>query len=141
MNFLLDTNVVSALRVRGRNPEVEEWSSSIPAQAQYVSALTISEIERGVAAKERTDSQQGKILRMWFEDMLLPGFAGRILPFDLPAARALGSFRVPDRAPLDDALIASIAVAHHMTVATRNTKHFEALDGVQLVNPWTGQSY
>lgn len=140
MNFLLDTNVVSALRVRGRNPEVEAWSSSVPAQAQFVSALSISEIERGVTAKERTDSQQGKILRMWFEEMLLPGFAGRILPFDLPAARALGSFRVPDRAPLDDALIASIAVAHHMTVATRNTKHFEALAGVRLVNPWTGYS-
>ncbi|AZU01161.1 type II toxin-antitoxin system VapC family toxin [Brevibacterium linens] len=140
MNFLLDTNVLSALRVRGRNPEVESWSSSVPAQAQFVSALSISEIERGVTAKERTDSQQGKILRMWFEEMLLPGFAGRILPFDLPAARALDSFRVPEHAPLDDALIASIAVAHQMTVATRNTKHFEALAGVRLVNPWTGQS-
>ena len=58
----------------------------------------------------------------------------------MPAARALGSFRVPEYAPLDDALIASIAIAHHMTVATRNTKHFETLDGVQLVNPWTGYS-
>lgn len=140
MNFLLDTNVVSALRVRERNPEVEDWSGSIPAQAQFVSALSISEIERGVAAKERTDARQGKVLRTWFEDMLLPGFAGRVLPFDLPAARALGRFRVPEHAPLDDALIAAIAVAHHMTVATRNTKHFEALEGVRLVDPWTGHS-
>ncbi|WP_152348319.1 type II toxin-antitoxin system VapC family toxin [Brevibacterium sp. CFH 10365] len=140
MNYLLDTNVISALRVRGRNPEVEDWSNSIPTCDQFVSALSISEIERGVASKERTDAQQGKVLRTWFEDMLLPGFAGRILPFDLPAARALGMFRVPEHAPLDDALIAAIAVAHNMTVATRNRKHFEALEGVRLVDPWTGNS-
>ncbi|UVI34745.1 type II toxin-antitoxin system VapC family toxin [Brevibacterium spongiae] len=140
MNYLLDTNVISALRVRGRNPEVEDWSNSLPTSVQFVSALSISEIERGVAAKERNDSQQGGVLRTWFEDMLLPGFAGRILPFDLPAARALGTFRVPEHAPLDDALIAAIAVAHNMTVATRNTKHFEALEGVRLVDPWTDNS-
>lgn len=136
MNYLLDTNVVSALRVRGRNPKVEAWSESVPTNAQFVTTLSISEIERGIAAKERSDAQQGKILRVWLEEMLLPGFAGRILPFDLPAARALGSFRVPEHAPLDDALIAAVAVANNMTVATRNTKHFEALEGIQLVNPW-----
>lgn len=140
MNYLLDTNVVSALRVRGRNPEVEHWSDAIPTNAQFVSALSISEIERGVAAKERSDARQGRILRTWFDEMLLPGFAGRILPFDLSAARTLGSFRVPEHAPLDDALIASIAVSKNMTVATRNTRHFEALEGVRLVNPWMGNS-
>ena len=136
MNFLLDTNTVSALRIRGRNPEIEDWSSSVPLAAQFISAPTVAEIERGVAAKERQDSRQGQILRGWFEERLLPGFAGRILAFDLSAARILGSFRVPEHAPLDGALIASIAVANGMTVATRNTKHFEPLDGVRLVNPW-----
>lgn len=136
MNFLLDTNTVSALRIRGRNPEIEKWSNSVPLTAQFISAPTVAEIERGVSAKERQDSRQGLILRGWFEERLLPGFAGRILAFDLSAARVLGSFRVPEHAPLDDALIASIAVANGMTVATRNTKHFEPLDGVRLVNPW-----
>lgn len=136
MNFLLDTNTVSALRIRGRNPEVERWSSSVSFTAQFISAPTIAEIERGVMAKERQDSHQGLILREWLEERLLPGFAGRILGFDLAAARVLGSFRVPEHAPLDDALIASIAVANNMTVATRNSKHFEPLDGVRIVNPW-----
>lgn len=136
MNFLLDTNTVSALRIRGRNPEVENWSEAVPLTAQFISAPTVAEIERGVLAKERQDSRQGWILRRWFEERLLPGFAGRILAFDLSAARVLGSFQVPEHAPLDDALIASIAVANGMTVATRNTKHFEPLDGVRLVNPW-----
>ncbi len=131
----MDTNVVSALRVRGRNPSVEAWASSIPAADQFVTATTIAEIERGVVAKERGDSAQGEILRRWFEDRVLPAFADRVLPFDLPAARILATFRVPEHAPLDDALIAAIAQAVEMTVATRNTKHFEPL-GVQCHNPW-----
>lgn len=139
MNFLLDTNTVSALRIRGRKPEVEKWSESVPLTAQFISAPTVAEIERGVLAKERQDSRQGLIIRGWFEERLLPGFAGRILTFDLASARVLGSFRVPEHAPLDDALIASIAVANNMTVATRNTRHFEPLEGVRILNPWDSQ--
>lgn len=48
MNFLLDTNTVSALRIRGRNPEVEKWSEAVPLTAQFISAPTVAEIERGV---------------------------------------------------------------------------------------------
>lgn len=135
MRYVLDTNVVSAMRVRGRNPSVEGWAASIPAADQFVTATTIAEIERGVVAQERADAAQGAVLRRWFEDRVLPAFADRVLPFDLPAARILATFRVPEHAPLDDALIAAIAQAVEMTVATRNTKHFEPL-GVHCHNPW-----
>lgn len=135
MRYLLDTNVVSALRVRGRNPAVEAWAASIPVNDQFVAATTAVEIERGVATWERSDAQQGAVLRRWFSDRMLPAFADRVLPFDLAAARALATYRVPEHAPLDDALIAAVAEANDLVVATRNTKHFEPL-GVQLVNPW-----
>ncbi len=133
--YLLDTNVVSALRVRGRNPLVEAWAAAIPHQVLFVASLTIAEIELGIAVKERSDPDQGAVLRRWFEDRLLPGFAGRVLPFDLAAARILATYRIPDRAPLHDAVIASTAKAANLTVATRNTAHFAPL-GVALVNPW-----
>src|SRR5690625_6946293 len=87
MKYLLDTNVVSALRVRGRNPAVETWAASIPIVDLFITAITISEIERGVVAKERVDTAQGIILRRWFEDHVLPAFTGRVLPFDLASAR------------------------------------------------------
>lgn len=135
MQYLLDTNVVSALRVRGRNPQVETWAASVPVTDQFVTATTIAEIERGVVAKERSDPSQGEVLRRWFEDRVLPAFADRVLPFDLPAARILATYRVPAHAPLDDALIAAIAQASEMTVVTRNTRHFEPL-GVTCINPW-----
>lgn len=70
MRYVLDTNVVSALRVRGRNSTVEAWAASVPVIDQFVAlprdlriaiALSIAELERGVAAKERTDPAQGKV--------------------------------------------------------------------------------
>lgn len=135
MTYVLDTNVLSALRVRGRNPSVESWAASVPVAEQFVAATTIAEIERRVFAKERADAAQGEMLRRWFEERVLPAFAGRVLAFDLTAARILATFRVPEHAPLDDALIGAVAQAADMTVATRNTKHFEPL-GVRCHNPW-----
>lgn len=135
MKYVLDTNVVSALRVHGRNPAVEAWARSVPVADQFVAALTIAEIERGVIAKERTDPAQGEILRRWLDDRVLPAFADRVLPFDLPAARILATFRVPEHAPYDDALIAAVAQAAGANVVTRNTTHFSPL-GVRCLNPW-----
>jgi predicted nucleic acid-binding protein len=135
VRYLLDTDVVSALRVRGRNPAVEAWAASVAVNDQFITATTVAEIERGVAALERADAQEGVVLRRWFSDRVLPAFADRILPFDLAAARVLAAYRVPEHAPFDDALIAAVAEANDLVVATRNTKHFEPLR-VQLLNPW-----
>ncbi|MGE4428611.1 MAG: type II toxin-antitoxin system VapC family toxin [Solirubrobacteraceae bacterium] len=135
MQYVLDTNVVSALRVRGRHPRVEAWTTGVPVADQFVSAMTMAEIERGVVAKERSDPSQGEVLRRWFEDRVLPAFTGRVLPFDLGAARILATYRVPEHAPLDDALTAAVAQAAEMTVVTRNTRHFEPL-GVACLDPW-----
>lgn len=135
MKYVLDTNVVSALRVRGREPAVAAWASSVPVADQYVTAMTVAEIERGVVARERADPDQGAVLRRWLEDRVLPAFAGRVLAFDLPAARILAAYRVPEHGPYDDALIAAVAESQEMTVATRNTKHFGPL-GVACLDPW-----
>lgn len=136
MRYVLDTNVVSALRIRGRNPRVEAWVSSVPVADLFVTATILAEIERGVVAEERTDPCQGTVLRRWFNDRVMPSFAERTLPFDLAAARILAAYRVPEHAPLDDALIAAVAQASQMTVVTRNVKHFEPL-GVTCIDPWS----
>lgn len=133
--FVLDTNVVSALRVKGRNPQVEAWASSVAVTDQFVTAVTMAEIERGVVTKERADPPQGEVLRRWFDSRVLPAFSGRVLAFDLEAARILATYRVPEHAPLDDALTAAIAQSADMVIVTRNTRHFEPL-GVVCLDPW-----
>lgn len=62
-------------------------------------------------------------------------FADRVLAFNLDAARILASYRVPEHAPLDDALIAATVEAHGMVLVTRNIKHFAPL-GVRVIDPW-----
>jgi predicted nucleic acid-binding protein len=135
VSFVLDTNVVSALRTPNRNPEVFAWAASVPAELTFITALTVAEIGRGICAMERHDRVQGDRLRTWFRSDVLGVFAERMLPFDTDAALIFASYRVLDRAPMDDALIAAIAQAHGMTVATRNTRHFEPLV-VETINPY-----
>lgn len=135
MRYVLDTNVVSALRLPHRNPEVATWARGVLHEDQFVTAFTIAEIERGVCRKEAVDPAQGEVLRRWFAAQVLPAFEGRVLPFDLAAARIFAKYPIPGRVPIDDAQIAAVAMANSMVLATRNIKHF-AVTGVAVFNPW-----
>ncbi|MFL9876320.1 type II toxin-antitoxin system VapC family toxin [Paraburkholderia megapolitana] len=136
MMFLLDTNVISELRVPKRaNINVLAWASSQPVAAQFLSAITVFELELGVSKKERKDAAQGAVLRAWFDGQVLPQFAGRVLAFDQAVALRCARLHVPDPQAERDAVIAATALVHGMTVVTRNTDDFKAT-GVPLLNPW-----
>lgn len=137
MSFLLDTDVVSELRKPSGRAErsVVTWASSHEAHSLYLSVITVMEIEVGVARVERRDSRQGNSLRAWLHDQVLSAFANRILPVDLPAARRAATLHVPDPRPDRDAMIAGTALAHGLTVVSRNVSDFEPM-GVGVVNPW-----
>lgn len=110
-----------------------------PSQAAELAGLTLHDAALIAAAMdaELADSTRIQYASAWrqWERWCRTAFADRVLPFDLPAARVLASYRVPEHAPLDDALIAAIAQSADMTVATRNTRHFEPL-GVACLDPW-----
>jgi predicted nucleic acid-binding protein len=136
--FVLDTNVVSELRkVRGGRADknVAQWAEGMETAALYLSAITVQELETGVLLAERRDRAQGAALRAWFEDQVLPAFAGRVLPVDAAVARRSAALHVPNPGPFRDSLIAATALAHNMTLVTRNTADFQA-SGVPLLNPW-----
>jgi predicted nucleic acid-binding protein len=136
--YVLDTNVVSELRkVRSRKADtrVAEWADSVEAVSLYVSAITILELEIGVAQMEGRDAAQGTMLRAWMDNHVLPEFASRVLPVDTAVARRCARLHVPDRRAERDALIAATALVHGMTLVTRNLADFE-LTGVPLLNPW-----
>jgi len=136
--YVLDTAVVSELRKArsGRaDPNVVTWSASAPVGALYLSAVTILELEIGVLRLERRDVAQGRMLRAWFEDSVLPAFDGRVLPIDTTVARRCAPLHVPNQLSYRDAFIAATALVHGMTVVTRNVADF-AGTGVALLNPW-----
>lgn len=136
--YLLDTSVLSeARKVRaGRaDPQVMRWVEAADPLHQFLSVITVQELEMGTLRIERRDPVQGRVLRMWLEDRVLPTFAGRLLPVDLAVARRSAALQVPDPRPERDSLIAAMALVHGMTVVTRNVADF-ALMGVPLLNPW-----
>lgn len=134
--FILDTNVVSALRRPERAaPRLVAWAASAPVADYFLSAITVLELELGVRLKERKDAAQGASLREWLEGQVLPRFEGRILCIDTAVARRCAVLHVPDPRAERDALIAATALVHGMTVATRNVADF-APSGVPTCNPW-----
>ena len=141
--FLVDTNVVSELRrhATGRaDPRVVAWARAAPVAVQFVSAVTLAELEVGVLRTERRDRRQGAALRRWFDEDVLRAFAGRVLPVDEAVARRTAVLHVPDPAPSHDALIAATALVHGLTVVTRDVADFARFDGVRVLDPWAGST-
>jgi predicted nucleic acid-binding protein len=138
--FLLDTNVISELRKAGdgkADANVIAWLSSVDATTFYLSAITLMEIELGILRIERRDPAQGARLRAWMDQRILPEFADRTLPVDAAVALRCALLHVPDPRPERDAFIAATALAHGMTVVTRNLADLVST-GVPLLNPWDG---
>ena len=134
--MLLDTNVLSEL-VRARpQPQVVAF---VRAQSDpLISALTIHEIAYG--AERAPDPARRAKLVAWVAQIRRQ-FAGRIVAIDADIAEQAGRPRAAAAAqgastdPID-ALIAACAVARAASVATRNTRDFEAY-GVGLIDPWS----
>ena len=138
MIWLLDTNFVSELRkVRSgkANANVAAWAEREQPYSQFISAITLHELELGVLLMERRDASQGKLLRTWLMDRVMPAFEGRILPVDAEVAQRSAALHVPDPRPERDAFIAATALVRGMTIVTRNVSDFAQM-GVRLINPW-----
>ncbi|SOE00532.1 type II toxin-antitoxin system VapC family toxin [Caenispirillum bisanense] len=136
--IVLDTNVVSEAMKPAPAAAVRDWLDAQAAETLFLTSVTIAELRFGVGALPdgRRKQQLGEVL-----DGVLGLFAGRILPFDTPAALRYADLAVAARAagrglPTPDGYIAAIAAAHGFSVATRDTGPFEGA-GLPVIDPWT----
>ena len=111
------------------------WWQTVDLLDCYLSVITVQEIETGVLLVERTDAPQSQAIRRWLEQVVLRDFEGRILSIDISTARRCAPFHVPKKSPYRDSLIAATAIAHGMTVVTRNVRDFQNI-GMSVINPW-----
>lgn len=134
--YLLDTNVLSGLRTGKPQPDAQvlAWAATVPLAAQYVSVVTWMEIDIGILRLQRRDAAQAQALQVWFAQVRAL-FAGRTLPVDEAVVQRCAQLHVPNPAPPHDALIAATALAHGLTLVTRNVRDFAGM-GVELLNPW-----
>lgn len=132
--YLVDTNIIS--EARRKSPEAVTWLRSVDPAQVYLSVITLGEIMRGIALKQRTDPQAAAHLAEWLA-ALRAGHSDRILPITDQIAVEWG--RLAALRPRGDAdgLIAATARVHDLVLVTRNVRDFEDT-GVLLRNPWDG---
>ncbi len=110
------------------------WLKTVDPATLFMSVITIGEINKGIAARERTDPIAAAALGRWL-DGLRSAYADRILPIDDAVATAWGQLMARRTFPALDGLIAGTARVHNLTLVTRNVADF-AETGVDVVNPW-----
>lgn len=138
MSYLLDTCVISELVRKEPCPRVLSWMRSCLEESLYLSAMTMGEVERGIAGL--SDSQKKVRFILWVNEDLLRRFSGRILPVTLEVAVTWGKLRALTESkgqplPVIDALIAATAQVHHLTLVTRDASLLTA-EGIEVLNPW-----
>lgn len=134
MSFLLDTDVLSALRRRERHRPVAEWLENQRTADLHLSVVTIGEVERGIARQRDRDPVFTRELADWL-DRVLTWYGDRVLAVDVGTARRWGQLTEALGHATADLLIAATALEHGLTVVTRNTRHFEPT-GVPVINPF-----
>src|SRR5882724_4470901 len=137
MRYLLDTNILSNVTKPGPSESLVAWMAEQTDQDLFIASLTVAEIRRGVL--EKPAGKRRDQLEAWFSGPEGPQtlFAGRVLPFDEPAAlvwarlMADGKAKGRPRSALDT-IIAAVAEANGYSVVTDNEKDFA---DIEIINP------
>lgn len=138
--IILDTNVISEIMRPAPDEAVLVWLRGWAINELATTAINIAEIKYGLARLE--PGKRSRELESKFVSFVSLGFGHRILDFDAAAAEAYGDLVVARECagrPLEgfDGLIAAVAKATGLAIATRNRNDFEGC-GVAVVNPWEG---
>jgi toxin FitB len=137
--FLIDTNVISELTKPLPSQAVLNWFAATPAQHIYICSVTLCEIELGLALMPRGKRRAALVAAS--DALVKEDFLGRCLSLDAQCSALYGQLAAQQQqlgrpCSVEDAMIAAIALGNEMTLVTRNTKDFEGIAGLVLLNPW-----
>lgn len=132
--YLLDTNVLSELTRDVPHPRVVNFLNE--QHNLWLSSVLIHELEYGLNLLP--PGRRRELLSTLPAD-IVSAYGGRILSLDEAAASWAARLRAQARqagrnVDVGDALIAGIARANELTIATRNVSDFQGLD-VGVTNP------
>lgn len=133
--YLLDTGVVLELRKAraGRTDAgLSGWAAGVPRQSQFLSALSLLELQTSAQRLAARDKAGGVALQAWVANQVMRAFDGRILPVDAAVVRRRATLPYADTR---DGLLAATALEHSLTLVTRDTTAFKG-GRVKTFNPW-----
>jgi predicted nucleic acid-binding protein len=135
VSFLLDTNVLSEIR-KGTNCDarVRRWWDTTTESDIYLSVIVAGEIYRGIDKLMKTNPAMARKFQTWLASVVQE-FEGRTLTVDLRTAEIWGRLSSKRTLPLADGLLAATALAHDLTLVTRNTRDIKGT-GVRYLNPF-----
>ena len=133
--YLLDTNIISELRKPKPHGAAVAWVQSMEDKDLFLSAVTIGEIQAGIEITREQDTIKAEQIEQWLD---LVACSYNVLPMTADIFRIWAKLMHRRSDTLyEDAMIASTAKQHHLTVVTRNTADFKDF-GVKLFNPFDG---
>ena len=135
--YLLDTCVFAEYSRPRPNTKVFEWIDAQEQELQFLSVLTIGEMEKGIARLPSSKRRQSVAEVL---NVIVSRFDHRILQLDIAIARRWGrmveSLELKGRKlPIIDSLIAATALEHDLTIVTQNILDFTDT-GVTVLNIW-----
>jgi predicted nucleic acid-binding protein len=132
--YLLDTNIVSELRKPRPHGGVVAWLQGIDDADLRLSAVTLGEIQAGIELTRAQDAGKAAQIEAWL-DQVAETYS--VLPMDGKVFRVWARLMHSRSETLyEDAMIAATAIAHKLTVVTRNVADFASFD-VPVFNPFT----
>lgn len=136
--ILLDTNVVSEVYRPRPNPSVMAWLDAQPAASLYLCTPVLAELRFG--AEYLDEGKRRDWLCATIDRLEKELYRDRILVFDTASATAYGRIAAARRKAGQtmqqmDGLIAAIALANGVSLATRNERDFANL-GLDVINPF-----
>jgi predicted nucleic acid-binding protein len=133
-SYLLDTNVLSETRKKKPDDRVISFLRAADSSLLYLSVLSLGELRKGIAMKERSDPDSTAKLRHWV-DGLEYSFAERILGIDTATARLWGELSAQRSRPVIDTLLAATAITRDLIFVTRNTGDVGDIK-MRMLDPW-----
>ena len=127
--FMLDTNICIYL-MKHQPPQVRARFAECFVGDVVISAITLAELEFGIACSGESLARNQAALDGLLEDLL-------VAPFEARAARAYGPLRAANRERNKDALdklIASHAMSLSVTLVTNNEADFRGFSGLVVEN-------
>jgi len=128
--FLLDSDVVIGF-LNGTAPAVRDWLLALAPGEATLCSVVQAELLYGARASARVDDNLARLHELFdtYES----------LPFDVAAAAHYGVVRAQLRragTPIggNDMMIAAIALAHDLAVATGNGREYRRVTGLRVVD-------